>query len=35
MTTNNNREQRCIQLYNRFKAQFQRALTLDDAQKAY
>lgn len=29
----NNREQRCIQLFNRFKAQFQRALTLDDAQK--
>ena len=32
---NNNREQRCIQLFNRFKAQFQRALTLDDAQKDY
>ena len=30
-----NREQRCIQLFNRFKALFQRALTLDDAQKEY
>ena len=32
---NHNREQRCIQLFNRFKAQFQRALTLDDAQKDF
>ena len=30
-----NREHRCIQLFNRFKAQFQRALMLDDAQKDY
>lgn len=35
MATNHYREQRCIQLFNRFKAQFQRALTLDDAQKDY
>ena len=31
----NQREQRCIQLYDRFKAQFERVLTLDDAQKEY
>lgn len=32
---NTNREQRCIQLFNRFKAQFQRALALDDAEKDF
>ena len=32
---NTNREQRCIQLFNRFKAQFLRALQLDDAEKDY
>ena len=31
----NQREQRCIQLYDRFKAHFERVLTLDDAQKNY
>ena len=31
----NQREQRCIQLYDRFKAHFERVLTLDDAQKEY
>ena len=31
----NQREQRCIQLYDRFKAHFERVLTLDDAQKDY
>ena len=31
----NQKEQRCIQLYDRFKAQFERVLTLDDAQKEY
>ena len=31
----NNREQRCIQLFERFKAQFLRALTLDDAEKDF
>lgn len=31
----NQREQRCIQLYERFQAQFQRVLALDDAQKEY
>ena len=31
----NQREQRCIQLYDRFKAQFERVLALDDAQKEY
>ena len=35
MATNHYREQRCIQLFNRFKAQFLRALQLDDAQKDY
>ena len=32
---NTNREQRCIQLFNRFKAQFFRSLQLDDAQKDF
>lgn len=32
---NTNREQRCIQLFNRFKAQFLRSLQLDDAEKDF
>jgi hypothetical protein len=32
---NQNREQRCIQLFNRFKAQFLRAFQLDDAEKDF
>ena len=31
----NRREERCIQLFNRFKAQFLRALALDDAEKDF
>ena len=30
---NNKREQRCIELYERLKAQFQRSRVLDDADK--
>jgi hypothetical protein len=32
---NHNREQRCIQLFNRFKAQFLRSLVLDDTEKDF
>jgi hypothetical protein len=32
---NNNRQQRCIELFDRLKAQFLRAYTLDDADKGY
>ncbi len=32
---NYNREQRCIQLFNRFKAQFLRSLVLDDTEKDF
>ena len=31
----NNREQRCIQLFDRFKAQFLRSLVLDDTDKDF
>lgn len=30
-----NREQRCIQLFNRFKAQFLRSIALDETDKGY
>ena len=32
---NNKREQRCIELYERLKAQFQRSRVLDDADKGH
>ena len=33
--SNNKREQRCIELFDRFKAQFLRSHVLDDAKKCY
>ena len=35
MTNNNQREHRCIELFDRIKAQFLRSHTLDDAAKGY
>ena len=35
MTNDNKREQRCIELFDRLKAQFTRSHTLDDAAKGY